>query len=52
VLDADSHVVSVERQDGSADGRFEIAFGKAALNASAVRFGDRAPSRTHQHYAQ
>ena len=29
VLDAGGHVVSVEREDGSSNNRFEIAFGKA-----------------------
>lgn len=29
VLDAGGHVVAVEREDGSSNGRFEIGFGKA-----------------------
>ncbi len=40
VLDAGSHVVSVEREDGSANNRFEIAFGKA-YGALALGMGSR-----------
>ncbi len=40
VLDAGGHVVSVEREDGSANNRFEIAFGKAN-GALALGMGSR-----------
>ena len=40
VLDAGGHVVSVEREDGSANSRFEIAFGKA-YGALALGMGSR-----------
>jgi uncharacterized protein GlcG (DUF336 family) len=40
VLDAGGHVVSVEREDGSANNRFEIAFGKA-YGALALGMGPR-----------
>jgi uncharacterized protein GlcG (DUF336 family) len=41
VLDAGGHVVSVEREDGSSNNRFEIAFGKA-YGALALGMGSRA----------
>ena len=41
VLDAGGHVVSVEREDGSSNNRFEIAFGKA-YGALALGVGSRA----------
>ncbi|MGH3209266.1 MAG: GlcG/HbpS family heme-binding protein [Trebonia sp.] len=40
VLDSGGHVVSVEREDGSANNRFEIAFGKA-YGALALGMGSR-----------
>jgi uncharacterized protein GlcG (DUF336 family) len=40
VLDAGGHVVSVEREDGSSNSRFEIAFGKA-YGALALGMGSR-----------
>jgi len=40
VLDAGGHVVSVEREDGSSNNRFEIAFGKA-YGALALGMGSR-----------
>lgn len=40
VLDAGGHVVSVEREDGSSNNRFEIAFGKA-YGALAMGMGSR-----------
>lgn len=40
VLDAGGHVVSVEREDGSANNRFEIAYGKA-YGALALGMGSR-----------
>jgi uncharacterized protein GlcG (DUF336 family) len=40
VLDAGGHVTSVEREDGSANNRFEIAFGKA-YGALALGMGSR-----------
>jgi uncharacterized protein GlcG (DUF336 family) len=40
VLDAGGHVVSVEREDGSSNNRFEIAFGKA-FGALALGMGSR-----------
>jgi uncharacterized protein GlcG (DUF336 family) len=40
VLDAGGHVLSVEREDGSANNRFEIAFGKA-YGALALGMGSR-----------
>lgn len=40
VLDPGGHVVSVEREDGSANSRFEIAFGKA-YGALALGMGSR-----------
>lgn len=40
VLDAGGYVVSVEREDGSANNRFEIAFGKA-YGALALGMGSR-----------
>ena len=40
VLDAGGHVISVEREDGSANNRFEIAFGKA-YGALALGMGSR-----------
>jgi len=42
VLDAGGHVVSVEREDGSSNNRFEIAFGKA-YGALALGMGSRSP---------
>lgn len=41
VLDAGGHVVAVEREDGSSNGRFDIAFGKAN-GALALGIGSRA----------
>ena len=41
ILDAGGHVISAERQDGSANKRFEIAFGKAN-GALALGMGTRA----------
>ena len=41
VLDSGGHVVSVEREDGAANNRFEIAFGKA-YGALALGMGSRA----------
>ena len=41
VLDAGGHVVAVEREDGSSNKRFEIAFGKAN-GALALGLGSRA----------
>jgi uncharacterized protein GlcG (DUF336 family) len=40
ILDAGGHVVSVEREDGSSNSRFEIAFGKA-YGALALGMGSR-----------
>jgi uncharacterized protein GlcG (DUF336 family) len=40
VLDQGGHVVSVEREDGSSNNRFEIAFGKA-YGALALGMGSR-----------
>ena len=40
VLDAGGHVISVEREDGSSNSRFEIAFGKA-YGALALGMGSR-----------
>lgn len=40
VLDSGGHVVSVEREDGSSNNRFEIAFGKA-YGALALGMGSR-----------
>ena len=40
VLDAGGHVVSVEREDGSSNNRFEIALGKA-YGALALGMGSR-----------
>src|SRR5580693_2007359 len=40
VLDAGGHVVSVEREDGASNNRFEIAFGKA-YGALALGMGSR-----------
>ena len=40
VLDAGGHVTAVEREDGSANKRFEIAFGKAH-GALALGLGSR-----------
>jgi uncharacterized protein GlcG (DUF336 family) len=40
VLDAGGHVLSVEREDGSSNNRFEIAFGKA-YGALALGMGSR-----------
>lgn len=40
VLDTGGHVISVEREDGSANNRFEIAFGKA-YGALALGMGSR-----------
>jgi len=40
VLDAGGHVVSAEREDGSSNSRFEIAFGKA-YGALALGMGSR-----------
>lgn len=40
VLDAGGHVVSVEREDGSSNNRFEIVFGKA-YGALALGMGSR-----------
>jgi uncharacterized protein GlcG (DUF336 family) len=41
VLDAGGHVVAVERQDGSSNKRFEVAYGKAS-GALALGMGSRA----------
>lgn len=41
VLDTGGHVVSVEREDGSSNNRFEVAFGKA-YGALALGMGSRA----------
>jgi uncharacterized protein GlcG (DUF336 family) len=41
VLDTGGHVVSVEREDGSSNSRFEVAFGKA-YGALALGMGSRA----------
>jgi len=41
VLDAGGHVLAVEREDGSSNSRFEIAFGKAH-GALALGMGSRA----------
>jgi uncharacterized protein GlcG (DUF336 family) len=41
VLDAGGHVIAVEREDGSSNSRFEIAFGKAH-GALALGMGSRA----------
>ena len=41
VLDSGGHVVAVEREDGSSNARFEIAFGKAN-GALALGMGSRA----------
>ncbi len=40
MLDAGGHVISVEREDGSSNNRFEIAFGKA-YGALALGMGSR-----------
>jgi uncharacterized protein GlcG (DUF336 family) len=40
VLDAGGHVISVEREDGSSNNRFEIAYGKA-YGALALGMGSR-----------
>jgi uncharacterized protein GlcG (DUF336 family) len=40
VLDSGGHVVSVEREDGASNNRFEIAFGKA-YGALALGMGSR-----------
>lgn len=40
VLDAGGHVVSVEREDGASNNRFDIAFGKA-YGALALGLGSR-----------
>jgi uncharacterized protein GlcG (DUF336 family) len=40
VLDAGGHVITVEREDGSSNNRFEIAFGKA-YGALALGMGSR-----------
>ena len=40
VLDAGGHVICVEREDGSSNNRFEIAFGKA-YGALALGMGSR-----------
>ena len=40
VLDAGGHVVTVEREDGSSNNRFEIAYGKA-YGALALGMGSR-----------
>jgi uncharacterized protein GlcG (DUF336 family) len=40
VLDAGGHVVSVEREDGASNNRFEIAYGKA-YGALALGMGSR-----------
>jgi uncharacterized protein GlcG (DUF336 family) len=40
VLDVGGHVISVEREDGSSNNRFEIAFGKA-YGALALGMGSR-----------
>jgi uncharacterized protein GlcG (DUF336 family) len=40
VLDAGGHVISVEREDGSSNSRFEIAYGKA-YGALALGMGSR-----------
>jgi uncharacterized protein GlcG (DUF336 family) len=41
VLDAGGHVVAAEREDGSSNGRFDIAYGKAH-GAIALGLGSRA----------
>jgi uncharacterized protein GlcG (DUF336 family) len=41
VLDAGGHVIAVEREDGSSNSRFEIAYGKAH-GALALGMGSRA----------
>jgi len=41
VLDAGGHVVAAERQDGSSNKRFEVAYGKAS-GALALGMGSRA----------
>jgi uncharacterized protein GlcG (DUF336 family) len=41
VLDAGGHVIAVERQDGSSNKRFEVAFGKAH-GALSLGMGSRA----------
>lgn len=41
VLDAGGHVTAVERQDGSSNQRFEVAYGKAS-GALALGMGSRA----------
>jgi uncharacterized protein GlcG (DUF336 family) len=41
VLDAGGHVVAAEREDGSSNGRFDIAYGKAH-GAVALGLGSRA----------
>jgi uncharacterized protein GlcG (DUF336 family) len=41
VLDAGGHVVAVERQDGSSNKRYEVAYGKAS-GAVALGMGSRA----------
>jgi uncharacterized protein GlcG (DUF336 family) len=41
VLDAGGHVVAVEREDGSSNKRFEVAYGKAS-GAIALGMGSRA----------
>jgi uncharacterized protein GlcG (DUF336 family) len=49
VLDAGGHVVSAEREDGSSNNRFEIAFGKA-YGALALGMGSRSlMARAEQH---
>ena len=49
VLDAGGHVVAVEREDGSSNKRFEIAFGKAH-GALAMGLGSRAlMARAQEH---
>ncbi|HEY6496960.1 MAG TPA: heme-binding protein [Trebonia sp.] len=40
ILDTGGHVISVEREDGSSNNRFEIAFGKA-YGALALGMGSR-----------
>jgi uncharacterized protein GlcG (DUF336 family) len=44
VLDAGGHVLAAEREDGSANGRFAIAFGKA-YGALSLGLGSRALMR-------
>ena len=51
VLDAGGHPVAVERQDGAAHGRFDVARAKAAgavaMGLSSRRLGEAATERPH-----